>query len=533
DGRIEITTSPYYHPILPILVDIKDTYAGADLPDDLHMAQDAKAQVKHALDRVEALLGKRPSGIWPSEEGVSPKVLDLLSQLGVKWTISDEGVLSNSINKEFVRDFNWHMENPYPLLKAYNYKGMNIFFRDSVIPNLISFEYYNQDSEAAANDLYERVKVIQSRLLSSPDENHLLTIAMDGENCWENYQDDGRIFLSKVYELIESDDSLETVLISDFLAQAPPKTLTKLSAGSWINHDFKIWIDEPMKNLAWCYLNSVHTDFSKYIKENPHNPNIELARRELYICEGSDWFWWYGEPNNSGHDNLFDYIFREHLKNVYIYLGIDVPEFLDQALLGPIDKHSRYPRCGFTPQLDGSSESDAQWLNGGCIEISGGPVLNEMRVFDKICFGSDKENVYFRLYFNSYTKDPKQINQLYIYTRNRNKHQVLSPVRVIHKTKNTLPLAREKFHNEVVISVCNGEAAQIRAASAIGSSLWALSPSWGMTTVCGEVIDISISFNKLDIAPGDVLEFLFVNANYGVNDFYLPNDMLLTLRREA
>jgi hypothetical protein len=106
-------------------------------------------------------------------------------------------------------------------------------------------------------------------------------------------------------------------------------------------------------------------------------------------------------------------------------------------------------------------------------------------------------------------------------------------VRIIHKTKNTLPLAREKFHNEIVASVCNGEAAQIRAASAMGSSLWALSSSSGIKTVCGEVIDISISFSKLGIAPGDVLEFLFVNANYGVNDFYLPNDMLLTLRREA
>ena len=532
-GRIEVTTSPYYHSILPILIDIKDAYTGDDLPDDLEMADDARIQVERALNRVEALIGKRPAGIWPSEQSVSPKMLDLLSKLGVKWTISDEGVLAASINYDFVRDFNGAMENPYPLMKTYNYKGVNMIFRNAFLPNLISFEYHNYDSDAAANDFYDRIKVAQSRLLSSPDDNHLLTIAMDGENCWENYQDDGSAFLSKVYELIEKDDTLETVLISDYLAKDIPKKLPQLAAGSWINHNFKVWIDEPLKNLAWCYLSRVHADFAEIIEKNPQNPNIELARRELFICEGSDWFWWYGEPNNSSHDNLFDYIFREHLKNVYIYLGADVPEFLDEPLLGTIDKPSRYPRCAFTPKLDGMPESEKEWLNSGCIDIADGPVHNDMMAFSKICFGSDKDNIYFRLYINPHMKNIKQLRQLYVYTRNRSKHQILSPIRVIHKTKNLLPVGREKFHDELIISVGSGEIEQIRIASAMENSLWVLEPSDGLKSVYGEVIDISVAFDKLGIAPGDVLEFLFVNANHGINDFYIPNDMLLTIQRAA
>lgn len=223
------------------------------------MELDAKMQTEMALDRMEDIFGKRPRGIWPSEHCVNGKELNLFKELGVDWTISDEGILSNSINFEFVRDFRGYLEDPYHLLKSYKYKddGVNIIFRDSVIPNLIGFEYPNHPAEGAANDLYDRIKVIQSKLLSSPDENHLITIAMDGENCWENYTSDGSTFLSTIYSLIENDPSLETVLISDYLDKDTQKPLNKISSGSWVNRNFKLWIDEPLKNLAWTYLKQV------------------------------------------------------------------------------------------------------------------------------------------------------------------------------------------------------------------------------------------------------------------------------------
>lgn len=533
NGKIEITTSPYFHPILPILLDIKDIKKSqnSNLPNNLKMQLDAKVQTKMALDKIEEIFGIRPKGIWPSEQCINSKVMDLFNELGVEWTIADEGILSDSIKFEFARDFRGYMEDPYHLLKTYDYKGTKIIFRDSLIPNLIGFEYPNHSPQAAANDLYDRIKVEQSKLLSSPDNNHLLTIAMDGENCWENYSDDGSTFLNTLYSLIENDSTLETVLISDYIKKDTQKPLAKISSGSWINRNFKLWIDEPLKNLAWTYLKQVRDDFSNFVKQNPLNPNINAARRELFICEGSDWFWWYGEPNDSGRDNIFDYIFREHLKNIYSFLGLNIPEYLDTPLLSAISKPSRYPQKEFTPALDGCD--DESWLNAGCIKIPDGPVLKESKFFDKICFGYDKDYFYIRLYINEYNKEniSNNVNQIYIYTRNQNKKQTLSPIRLIQKTESILPITKEKFHNEIQISIFNGEINLIRLVKSLPNNLWAISSSKNIQAIYHKYVDISIPFDDISVDSGDTLEFLFANANYGVKDFFIPNEMLLTIKR--
>lgn len=541
DGKIEITTSPYYHPILPILLDIGSIKIAnkEGLPVDLKMPLDAKMQTVAALDRIEELTGKRPRGIWPSEHCVSPKELDMFKEAGAEWSISDEGILSESINFEFVRDFKGYLEEPYHLLKSYEYKnGLKMVFRNSLFSNLIGFEYPNYDSVLAANDLYDRIKVMQSKLLSSPDENHILTIAMDGENCWENYPNDGINFLKTLYELIEKDESLETVLISDYLdREKNHKPLKNIASGSWINRNFKLWIDEPLKNLAWNYLKQVRDDFSKYVKENPYNPNIELARRELFIAEGSDWFWWYGEPNDSGRDNIFDYIFREHLKNIYLYLGLEAPEYLDTPLLSAISKPSRYPKGEINPVLDGLDKAeDDSWLNAGCISIPDGPVLKENKFFDRICFGYDKDNLYLRFYVNDYLKNNpdfyKRTYQMYIYTRNSNRKHSLSPIRLINKTEKVLPVTKEKFHNEIQLSICEGKLRLIRLIKAIPNNLWVIQNSRELTAVFDKVIDLKIPFDILDVAYGESLEFVFVNANIGLNDVFIPNEMLLNIRRD-
>ncbi len=539
-GRIEITTSPYYHPILPILLDnksIKKTTENA--PQVLKTYLDGKMQTKMALDRIEEIFGKRPRGIWPSEHCVSPKTLYMLTTLGVDWTISDEGILSDSINFEFIRDFKGHLEDPYHLMKSYDYKIKNkdikMVFRDSTIPNLISFEYPNHNPIAAANDLYDRIKVIQSKLLSSPDNNHLLTIAMDGENCWENYMEDGLSFLKTLYTLIEDDETLETVLISEYLdKETNHKPLAKLSSGSWINRNFKLWIDEPLKNLAWNYLKRVRDDFSKYVKKHPLNPHIKDARKELFICEGSDWFWWYGEPNDSGRDNIFDYIFREHLKNIYLYLGLKVPEYLDEPLASAFTKPSRYPKGEFTPLIDGNTDDDS-WLNAGCIEIPDGPVLRDSKFFDRICYGYDKNNFYIRFYLNKYIFDDPDLKmktyQMYIYMRNLNKKHSLSPVRLINKTENVLPLLKEKFHNELQLSINNDELKLVRMVKSIPGNIWALENDKDINYVFVNTIDLSIPFDLLEIENNETLEFMFISANMGVKESCIPYEMLLTVPR--
>ena len=533
EGRIEITTSPHYHPILPILVDIADvsTNQNGDLPLTLGMKKDAENQIKEALEIIENAFGVRPKGIWPSEHCISNKTLKLLSDLGIKWTISDEGVLSNSIKFDFVRDFNGNLENPYPLLKVYNYKGnksdIKVIFREAIFPNLISFEYPNHDSERVAVDLYDRIKTIQNKIQNSPDQTHLLTIAMDCENCWENYTKDGAVFLNKLYELINNDDTLETVLISDYIEKERHlKEINSIKAGSWINQDFKLWIDEPLKNLAWTYLKQVKDDFEDFIRQDPDNPNIERARRELYVCQGSDWFWWFGEPNDSGHDNIFDYLFRMHLKNVYEFMGQTPPESLDTQLIQALEDHL----------LENGSNNTLPVSNGmNFLELSDGPVLQETKIFDKIGYSGDSANFYLKFYLNEYlVNNPSkyiQNFQAYVYMRNAHKKQSLSHIRLINKTENILPVCKEKFHNELQLTIESGALKFSRLTYAIQNGLWSLQSHKDFAISHEKTIDVTLPFDNLDIAHGDELEFIIAQSKLGVLDSVTPNEVLLKVKR--
>src|SRR5574344_778103 len=343
EGKIEISTSPFYHPILPLLQDIneaKNSISNYPLPaGTFNMADDAKIQIETALEKTNYCFGKTPSGLWPSELCLSDKTLDLLCETGIKWTVSDETILSKSINKEFIKDITGNPVDPYDITKTYTYtskngKQINVIFRDASIRKLISMEYSQHKPKEAAKNLYERIKAIQGKLKKSPDKNHLLTIAMDGENAWENYANDGNDFLYYLYNLISKDETLETVLISEYIEKDnSKKTLKSIHSGSPINANYKMWIAEPTKNLAWKYLDKTRNDLIKFQKEGLSDIQIKDSWIEFLVCEGSDWFWWYGEPNDSGQDNIFDYLFREHLKNVYTICKRPIPDYLENPLI--------------------------------------------------------------------------------------------------------------------------------------------------------------------------------------------------------
>ncbi len=546
-GKIEITTSPYYHPILPILLDYKEirqNYAPDDDLSKLKTELDAKMQIQRALDRMEELFGERPRGIWASEQCVSKRTLQLLNDCGVDWSISDENVLASSIDFEFIHDFKGYLEDPYHLLKTYKFKtgksNIKMIFRDSTISNLISFEYGQHNPIATANDLYDRIKIIQSKILSSPDNDHLLTIALDGENCWENYADDGNTFIDTLYSLISEDSTLETVLISEYIDRIKDhKDLKKIENSKSLNNTYKLWINEPVKDIAWTYLKHARDDFSDFVKREPKHPNINKAREELFICEGSDWFWWYGEPNSSGKDGLFDYIFRNHLKNIYNLLDLDYPKFLDEPLLGLTSTEpSNYPKGLISPQISGKIDYTVnEWANSGCIEIPDGPVLRESKLFDKICFGNDRENFYLRFYLNKFIKNntmnTSRTYQMYIYLRKSGRRQLLSPIRLINKSENITPLSIEKFHNEIQISIKDNGLRFLRLVKAIAGDMWVLENYKFLEYAYDEVLDLKIPFNVLEIDEGETLEFLFINANYGMSDFYIPNEMILSVTRPA
>ncbi|MBR2524981.1 hypothetical protein IKE67_00800 [bacterium] len=542
-GKIEITTSPMYHPILPILLDIKCAHRNISnpevLPANLKMAKDAITQTKMALDRMEEIFGKRPKGIWPPEHCVSAKTLEMLSDLGVEWTITDEGILANSINFDFVRDFRGHLADPYHLLKTYEYKTkdskINVIFRDSMIPNLISFEYPNTDSKKAANDLYDRIKVIQSKLFASPDDSHLLTIALDGENSWENYADDGSDFLREIYRLIEEDSSLETVLISDYIEHDKNvKQLSKIYSGSWINRNFQLWIGEPTKNQAWNALKKVRDDFMKFVKANPNHKNIEKAHHEIYMAEGSDWFWWYGEPNHSGQDHIFDYLFREHLRNVYKLFDEPIPEYLNTPFSLP-SSPSSLPTASMTPAMDGQDKIDDEWLNAGIINLPDLPYSEDIKLFDKIKFGFDKDNLYLRFYIDFEAKENNThgLRQMFIYLRNRTKLHNLSNIRLLSKTEDIYQLMKEKFSNEIKLSFVGGMLRPLQFSKSMQNGLWCIQNNENIKVAYDNVIDISIPFDEIDVAEGEMVEFFFAPADSEIIESAIPQELLLTMQRPS
>lgn len=548
EGRIEIITSPYNHPIMPILInpnDLKTPSLKHQMPDcKIALMVDVKEQLRMSFEKIKKIFGKEPKGIWPSEHCISQKTVDVLANTGAKWVITDESVLSNSLKKEFVRDFRGCYEDPYDVCSIYQYKTkqdkeINLVFRDSVIPNLISFEYPHHDSLLCANDLFDRIKTVHDKLKNSPDKKHLLTIAMDGENSWDSYPMDGSIFLEKLYSLINDDKSLKTVLLSDFIEQNQEnaKPLKKIAAGSWVNQEFQLWIAEPTKNLAWKYLVQARNDLmeaeesGKLTKEQ-----IKIAKSEIYIAEGSDWFWWYGEPNNSGQDHIFDFMFREHLKNVYVAINKQVPNYLEMPLISFMGKPLKNPKREISPLINGMIQGNDEWLYAGCIDIPDGPILQENKLFNRIYFGNDQDNMYLRFDINKYLIDSKdsfkEYFSIYVYIKAYNNAVgVTSPPRTTNKKDFLLPVLLDGCTHEVKIALTSNRKYPLQFSHAVKDGLWEL--KWGhhIKAVHKEIFEVCIPFDDLGVHSGQSFDFFFLTGCSGVTEEVYPKDISLTLTR--
>ncbi len=548
EGRIEIITSPYNHPIMPILInpnDLKTPSLKHQMPDcKIALMVDVKEQLRMSFEKIKNTFGKEPKGIWPSEHCISQKTVDVLANTGAKWVITDESVLSNSLKKEFVRDFRGCYEDPYDVCSIYEYKTkqdreINLVFRDSVIPNLISFEYPHHDSIVCANDLFDRIKTVHDKLKNSPDRKHLLTIAMDGENSWDSYPMDGSIFLERVYSLINDDKTLKTVLISDFIEQnkSNAKPLKKITAGSWVNQEFQLWIAEPTKNLAWKYLVQTRNDLMEAEKSGRlTKEQIKAAKSEIYIAEGSDWFWWYGEPNNSGQDHIFDFMFREHLKNVYTIIDKQVPNYLEMPLISFIGKPLKNPKREISPLLNGMIQGNDEWLYAGCIDIPDGPILQENKLFNRIYFGNDKDNMYLRFDINKYLIDSKdsfkEYFSIYVYIKAYNNAlDMTSPSRTTNKKDLLLPVLIDGCTHEVKVALTSNRKYPLQFSKAVKGGLWEL--KWGhhIKAVHKEIFEVCIPFEDLGVQSGQSLDFFFLTGCSGVTEEVYPKDMPLTLTR--
>jgi alpha-amylase/alpha-mannosidase (GH57 family) len=378
-GQVELTTTPYFHPILPLLFDKKlarESLPHAKLPRYTGgYPEDAEVHVRRAVEAHAKWFGAPPRGMWPAEGSVCQPMLPLLHKYGIRWIATDEEILSASTQEFISRDAKGHVRNPDHMYRPYTVAQdgceMGIVFRDHALSDLIGFHYQRSEPIAAADDFLVKLHGIRDAVKA--DGPALVSVILDGENCWEHFAGGGVAFLRALYERCVRDRAIHPVQIGEFLDKHPPRdTLPHLFAGSWIHHNFAIWIGHEEDNTAWDAIHAARehllktvADLSEKSKFEDRKSKIEKAWEELYIAEGSDWFWWYGDEHSCAQDALFDYLFRKHLQNVYLLLGDPPPPELSR----PISRRGQrptytLPRSFLDVKIDGK-RTFFEWLTAG------------------------------------------------------------------------------------------------------------------------------------------------------------------------
>ncbi len=399
-GQLEITTTPFTHPILPLLVDSESALVANPqlrLPDHLfHWPIDVEVHLDRAQKLYKDIFNRPARGLWPSEQSVSPQILAPVLNQGFQWMISDEEVLARTLKIDWKRDPYGHIQQADALYQPYQVTtpqgDIAMVFRDHRMSDLIGFKYSKMAPTQAAGDFIEQLEAIQRRLTDQgvADKPHLVTVALDGENCWEFYEKDGLPFLEALYQRFSDHEFLKLVTVSEYLAEHPARRSfpgEQLHSGSWINSDFGIWIGDPIKNKAWSLL----ADARQAIDQHPAPP--QAAYEALWCAEGSDWFWWYGHPHSSHHDYLFDQLFREHLQGIYQALLQTPPP----ALFQPLDPPKPKTPPIISPQITGYG-TDQGWDNAISLDPGGSHgTMYEQGPIRRIRYGVNNTHLYIRV----------------------------------------------------------------------------------------------------------------------------------------
>ncbi len=348
-GQIEVSTTPFYHPILPLLDDTDRATIdreGSTRPARFSYPEDARAQVGRAVEYYREKFGRAPSGMWPAEGAVSPSAVALFEAAGITWIATDRGVLQRSGR------WGYRVDDPNVLCRPYRTgdggQGVSIFFRDTKLSDRIGFHYQAyDDAERAAAEFIAEIKACFAHQVDDP-QNRILSIILDGENAWSAYRESARPFLHALYRRLGTDPEIRTVTFSEFLEGNPARSVLPhpaasqekvydLFCGSWIDEagsrsgvDLGTWIGEPEENRAWELLGEARGELSKRGATPERDP---ASFESLYAAEGSDWFWWYGDDQSAEHDSEFDDLFRGHLKQVYRGMGRTPPRHLAQPLV--------------------------------------------------------------------------------------------------------------------------------------------------------------------------------------------------------
>lgn len=339
-GKIELSTTPHYHPIAPLLLEFasaRESWPEVKLPDcDNYPGGAARVQfhLASASASHRARFGAPAQGIWPAEGGLSHAVAGLFAERGYRWTATGEAVLRHSLGNQ-PGDRERYLYRPYRL--ATKSGSIVSFFRDDRLSDKIGFEYAKWLGKDAALDFVKELEAIADR--APAGEVPVVSIIMDGENAWEYYSYNGFYFLTELYAMLAAHPRIRLTTFSEAAHKGSMHELRHLSAGSWVYGTFSTWIGDAAKNRAWQLLCAAKQAFDGRITSGIlTDSQRRAAERQLASCEASDWFWWPGDYNPSESVKSFDLLYRQNLANLYRLLQLPVPTVLDDPLSTGVER---------------------------------------------------------------------------------------------------------------------------------------------------------------------------------------------------
>jgi len=413
-GQIEISTTPFYHPILPLVCDTRvaqesNPRSPQFAPPFVH-PEDAREQLARARRFHESRFGRGPAGLWPSEGSVSDAALSIAAEMGFRWFASDEGVLGRTLQVGFGRDAAGVPDN---LALLYSPWRMRLpsgdivgLFRDHYLSDLVGFVYSRMPAEAAAEDLHRRIRAIGDRAAS--DRPLTVPLILDGENAWEYFPGNGREFLRRFYARIQNDPAIRALTATEAVAAAGElPTLSHIVPGSWINANFDIWAGSAEDIRAWELLRDARDVFQRARRSSstPGSSAISPERlahayESILTAEGSDWCWWYGPEHSSPNDAEFDSIYRTHLTEVYVALGAEAPETLAQPIKRPLERALVLPPADYLRvSVDGRETNYFEWLGAGLYsaDLQESAMHGRTHHLHELRYGFDRDTLFIRV----------------------------------------------------------------------------------------------------------------------------------------
>lgn len=456
NGQIELSLTPFYHPILPLLCDSSvgkiANPNGASPKLKFSYSEDAKEQIELSQKFFTKHFGKKSQGMWPSEGSVSEEVLKIAKQSGINWVATDEEILFKSLNS-------W---DRHKLFQVYEYEGVKILFRDHGLSDLIGFTYSKWQPIDAAMNLVKHFENIHRDLINSGSDlsDKIVSVILDGENCWEYYRNNGKEFLEHLCRFLSLSQTLETVKISDFLeSQESFEQLPHVSPGSWVYGNFDIWIGSPEKNNAWDLLTKTRNLIAEEEAKGTSAKLIKKAKEFIYIAEGSDWFWWYGDQNQTDFANEFDRLFRINLIEVYKIFGKKVPKDLEIPVFESKNLESQFSEFQPFSTLDWENVHEVHEIS--LIE-SGGTMhtATKENVIKKLFYGNSESEFNLGILFENDVK----IDDYTLIVEGNKKRWILDSknqdFEIFVKGKNFMEIKLETIFSNIKVLLCKGSTIQ-------------------------------------------------------------------------